>query len=197
MGKLSLPAIIMAVASAIGPANAQTTATHGTGQDRVEITVPVTASISGRCGFSAPPDAVLELGNLEIAFSRDLTFVLQCNSPLRLGIVSANGGLKAPGTPTRGYTNLLDYTVTLHAVGTGGVSFLTACTASSLASTAAAPCQFRGPASATAGMRLPGASSSDQGSYLRVSSQPAAGSRNLMASANYSDVLMLTLSPST
>src|SRR3546814_10921263 len=85
---------------------------------RIALAVPVTASISGRCGFSTPPDTNVELGNLEAGFSRDIPFVLQCNTPMRLAMVSQNGGLKVASAPPEGFTNLLDYTVTLHAVGT-------------------------------------------------------------------------------
>src|SRR3546814_18268798 len=65
------------------PVGAQITATHGGATDRIALAVPVTASISGRCGFSTPPDTNVELGNLEAGFSRDIPFVLQCNTPMR------------------------------------------------------------------------------------------------------------------
>src|SRR3546814_6569247 len=164
---------------------------------RIALAVPVTASISGRCGFSTPPDTNVELCNLEACFSRDIPFVLQCNTPMRLAMVSQNGGLKVASAPPEGFTNLLDYTVTLHAVGTGGTSIVASCSASSLAAAAILPCSFRGTASATTGLRLSGVSHSEQGSYLRVFAPPTSGRVQLMASTEYKDVLVLTLSPST
>src|SRR3546814_1329530 len=73
---------------------------------------------------------------------------------MRLAMVSQNGGLKVASAPPEGFTNLLDYTVTLHAVGTGGTSIVASCSASSLAAAAIPPCSFRGTASATTGLRL-------------------------------------------
>src|SRR3546814_14064466 len=69
---------------------------------RIALAVPVTASISGRCGFSTPPDTNVELANLEAGFSRDIPFVLQCNTPMRLAMVSQNGGLKVASAPPEG-----------------------------------------------------------------------------------------------
>src|SRR3546814_1274597 len=72
----------------------------------------------------------------DLGFSRDIPFVLQCNTPMRLAMVSQNGGLKVASAPPEGFTNLLDYTVTLYAVGTGGTSIVASCSASSLAAAA-------------------------------------------------------------
>src|SRR3546814_7985368 len=81
---------------------------YGGATDRIALAVPVTASISGRCGFSTPPDTNVELGNLEAGFSRDIPFVLQCNTPMSLAMVSQNGGLKVASAPPEGFTNLLE-----------------------------------------------------------------------------------------
>src|SRR3546814_20101213 len=96
-------------------------------------------------------------------------------TPMRLAMVSQNGGLKVASAPPEGFTNLLDYTVTLHAVGTGGTSIVASCSASSLAAAAIPPCSFRGTASATTGLRLPGVSPTQQGYYLRVFVTPISG----------------------
>src|SRR3546814_14786551 len=94
---------------------------------------------------------------------------------MRLAMVSQNGGLEVASTPPEGFTNLLDYTVTLHAVGTGGTSIVASCSASSLAAAAIPPCSFRGTASATTGQRLSGVTPSEPGSYPRVFAHPTSG----------------------
>lgn len=172
---------------------AQPTATHGGAQDRIDFSIPVTASIAARCGFSSLPNGSVQLGNLEAGFSRNIPFVLNCNTPMRVAIVSQNGGLTAPVQATPGYANRLDYAVTLHLVGTGGVSVVDTCDASALSAASLASCSFKGTASATVGLRLPQGSRKEQGSYIRIASAPASG---LAASDAYTDVLALTLSPS-
>src|SRR3546814_1250204 len=77
------------------------------------------------------------------------------------------------------------------------ICIVASCSASSLAAAAIPPCSFRGTASATTGLRLSGVSHSEQGSYLRVFAPPTSGRVQLMASTEYKDVLVLTLSPST
>src|SRR3546814_5425060 len=88
---------------------------------------------------------------------------------MRLAMVSQNGGLNGASAPPEGFTNLLDYTVTLHAVGTGGTSIVASCSASSLAAAAIPPCSFRGTASVTTGLRLSGVSHSEQRSEEHTS----------------------------
>lgn len=172
---------------------AQGTATYGGARDRVEIQVPVTASISGRCGFSSLPSSSVQLGNLEDGFSREIPFILNCNTPMRMAVLSRNGGLEAPVKPMAGRVNRLDYTVTLHLVGTGGTTAVASCEASSLAASSTASCDFRGTASATRGLRLPNGSRREEGSYLRIAAPATPG---LVASDAYTDTLALTLSPS-
>lgn len=177
------------------PANGQT-ASHGGGTDRIQLQVPVTASIRGRCGFQTAPAAAVDLGNLEAGFSREIPFVLRCNSPMRLAVTSRNGGLRAPGNPQPGTSGSLDYMVTVHAVGTGGTSVTASCLASALVATAAQSCSLRGTASASVGLRLPAESAGEQGSYLALYAAPTAGRVNLVASTEYADALVITLSPS-
>src|SRR3546814_13012211 len=100
---------------------------------------------------------------------------------MRLAMVSQNGGLKVASAPPEGFTNLLDYTVTIHAVGTGGTSIVASCSASSLAAAAIPPCSFRGTASATTGLRLSGVSPIEPGSSLRVYAPPTHGPADPMA----------------
>lgn len=67
----------------------------------------MTAPIGGRCGFQTAPTATIDLGNLENGFSREVPFVLGCNLPMRLAVISQNGGLRAPVNPQPGTSNLL------------------------------------------------------------------------------------------
>lgn len=188
------------VASAVATtAAAQETAVYGGAPDRLTLSLPVTASVSGRCGFAdaGTPAARVEVGDVEAGFSHTLPFVLSCNSPVRLAIQSRNGALRAPGEPAAGYGSSLDYTVTVQAVGSRGVSVSASCAASALAQAATTACALRGPASSTQGLRLPDVSLKEPGSYLQLSAPPASGRTPLMASSDYADFLVLTLSPSS
>ena len=58
-------------------------------------------------------------------------------------------------------------------------------------------CVFRGPATATTGLRLPGASGRRPGSFIRISSPGYSEPAILIASNSYADRLTVTISPAT
>ena len=175
-------------------AGAQTTAVSGGNPNHIDLSIPVTASVASRCGFSI--GGTYSATDLNGGFTHDFTFALQCNLASRTAVVSANGGLLAPGaTPPSGYTRLAPYHVALNLVGNPGVAGASAdCEAAALAAAAALPCTFRGPATTSSGLKLGGASSNVAGSYLRVSAPLYAGTGKLVASSEYADVLTVTLS---
>jgi hypothetical protein len=191
--------IICVALLAIGaaPAHAQVTAIAGGSPDHITLDVPVTASIGGACGFKSgeAPNGSRDVGEITGGFSTDFPFTLECTGPLRMAVVSANGGLLAStGVLPGGYTGLASYDVALHIVGASAASVDGDCAVATLTASAAAPCAFRGPATTAQGLRLPVASYQVPGSYLRVSSPAYAGAAILAASSTYADTLTVTLS---
>lgn len=190
--------MLLAAAAAM-PAQAQVTAIAGGSPDHITLDVPVTASIGGSCGFKDgnAPNGTRDVGEITTGFSTDFPFVLQCTGPLRMAVVSANGGLLAStGTLPTGYSNKAPYDVTLHVVGASATTAEASCQAGVLTTTAGVPCSFRGPATTSQGLRLNVASYDVPGSYLRVSSAAYAGAAILAASNTYTDTLTVTLSAS-
>jgi hypothetical protein len=181
----------------IAPAGAQVGAVADGHPARTELSLPVTASVGGRCGFAgAAPSGIYTAQDLNAGFTHEFTFALRCNSPSRTAVVSANGGLLAPGGPVpAGYARFAGYSVTLGLVGNAGATPVSAtCDAQALTPGASQPCVFRGPAAANQGLRLDAAASAAPGSFLRVSAAPYTGPSLLLASEAYADVLTVTLS---
>ena len=203
LGKISARLAIgwLLAASASG-AGAQTSgrAVYAGSPDSVTLSVNVTASVSSACTFSAgaAPDGTYALGNVEGAYSLDVTFSLRCNIPSRVGIVSDNGGMKAADVPSvaPGYSGLAPYQITLSLAGEQGTTAQATCQSPTLIS-GAGGCVFRGPATATNGLRLPGPSMDAPGSFVRISSPGYSDPATLIASNSYTDRLTVTISPAT
>lgn len=173
---------------------AQTTAIAGGSPANITLAIPVTTSVAGRCNLSV--SGSYDAPEITAGFTHDFSIALQCSTPVRVAVVSANGGLLAAITPPPlGYSRLAPYDVALSLVGNSGVPTATAtCAAATLTATAGAPCNFRGPATPTQGLRLSGASTAASGSYLRVSAPVYAGPETLVASSTYVDTLTVTVS---
>lgn len=196
--KLTLRVIAGICSTALAvPAIAQSTA-YAVGQgspNQLQLSIPVTASVGGRCGFKAgaEPSGSYNQPNFDVnGLSRDFPFELECTGPSRVGVVSTNGGLKTAGTVPTGYATLAPYAVQLNLVGSTATATAT-CPAAQLVSGQA--CSFLGPATTTAGLRLGVASLGQSGSFLRVSAPAYAGS-SILVDGNYSDVLTVTASAS-
>lgn len=177
------------------PAAAQMTA-YAAGQggiNAIEVGIPVRASILGRCGFATggAPSGRIEQQDFDlIGFSRDFAIHLNCNGPARIAVQSLNGGMaNAASGPT---SPKASYQVALSLVADNGTRVSDSCNVAALA--AGGNCAFAGTASQSTGLRLPGASTRANGSYLRVSAQPVPNS-NLPA-GRYSDTLSITVSVS-
>jgi hypothetical protein len=198
-----LCAVALAASMWLAPAGAfAQSAVAGGSPSEIRVALPVTASVASQCGFAAgaAPNGAYAAPNLYAAFNHNFVFRLACNVPLRVAVVSANGGLRASGAPpAAGYSNLAPYVVELNLAGNVGVtSVRAACAARDLSAAAAAPCSFRGPASTTRGLLLNGPSSQSAESYLRVSAPAYADSGDgiLVASPAYADTLIVSVSAS-
>jgi hypothetical protein len=183
------------VAALLGatPARAQTTAYAG--GNPIVLSIPVTASVGGRCGFAdgAAPSGSYRQENFDKqGLASTFAFALNCTGPSRVAVVSSNGGLVAPNAAPSGYTNRAGYDVTLNLVASDGkTSAAATCAAATL--TASGACAFRGPASTSQGLRLAASSVNQAGSFVRVSAPPVSGGATLVEGV-YTDTLSITLS---
>jgi hypothetical protein len=175
-------------------------AVYGGSPREVALSVNVTASVSASCAFSVggAPGGTYSVGDVEGAYSVDVQFSLRCNSPSRVGVVSDNGGLLAAGVPTvpAGYARLAPYEITLRLAGDAGTAAQETCQSPTLTASASG-CTFRGPATSTRGLRLPGPSQDALGSVLRISSPGYSEPAILIASNSYADRLTVTISPAS
>jgi len=160
-----------------------------------QLQVPVTATVGAACGFapSAVPQGTFNVGEVDDGFLQDVPFTLQCTVPFRMGVISANGGLLASGTPPAGYTALAPYIVALHIVGPTLTSDAS-CDAAALKIGSPASCGMRGTASSTQGVLHAEASYEISGSYVRVAAPVYADTDILIAANDYADTLIVTLS---
>jgi hypothetical protein len=192
--------LIFAIAAAgaaalLGAAPGHAQATAYAGGAPVVLSIPVTASVGGRCGFAeggAPSGTYNQADFDRQGLSNTFAVTLNCTGPSRVAVVSGNGGLVTSGAAATGYTARSDYDVTLNLVSTDGKTTAAATCAASALTTSGA-CAFRGPASTAQGLRLGAASVNQTGSYLRVSAPPASGGSQLIQ-GTYTDTLTITLS---
>jgi len=188
----------LAAMLAAGPAAAQTQTAYA-GGNPVVLSVPVTASVSARCGFAdgAAPSASVHQADFDrTGISKDIAFTLNCAGASRVAVVSQNGGLVANGsngTASPGYSAKAAYDVTLNLVANSSTANATAtCAASTLQANGG--CSFRGPASTAQGLRVAGASTNQTGSYVRVRAPAATTGSTPLVEGTYSDTLTITLS---
>jgi hypothetical protein len=189
-------AAVLAIAS---PAAAQLATGTVTAPASGTLGIPVTATVAASCQFNgAGPSGSYNVPNLNAAFSNDFDFSVSCSSAFRVGVVSSNGALVAPGTVSPGYTASAPYTVSLDLKGDTLDTGLISCDASTLTVSAGSPCaSFRGPSSTTQGLRLGGPSTGTANtSLIRVSAPTYSGANTLIASSGYTDTLTVTISAS-
>lgn len=170
------------------------------GPSSIPLSIPVTASVGGRCGFATTgvPNGSHDFGAVDRTSpaSHDFAFTLECTGPSRVAVVSTQGGLRnGAAVAGSGYTNIAAYDVTLNLVGSSSTA-TASCTAAQLVALASGCTTFRGPASLTQGLRLASPSVNIPGNYLRVT-LPAYAGTDVLMSGNYQDTLTITVSPST
>lgn len=179
-------------------AHAQVTA-YAVGQgavNSVEVGVEVRASVLGRCGFATggAPSGTIDQANFDQSgFTRDFAIQFNCTGASRIAVSSANGGMATSEAGATGYQTKAPYNVALYVAADNGTNATATCAAATLA--AGGSCSFAGMASTATGLRLAGASTKANGSYLRVSAPAYAGTDTLVA-GRYSDTLSITISVS-
>lgn len=179
-----------------GAAHGQTVQTAYAGGNPVVLTIPVTASIGGRCGFAegAVPSGTFNKDNFDRdGFSAQFDFALNCSGPSRVAVSSSNGGLLSQAAVATGYANKADYQVTLNLVANDGSKAEATCAASSLQN--GGGCTFAGAASTTSGLKLAGIAVNQPGSYLKISAPAQSAWAPTLVAGSYADVLTVTVSP--
>lgn len=188
-------AILVALCAIGQPAHAQVTA-YAAGQgavNSVDVSVEVRASVRSRCGFAtggAPTGSIDQADFDQSGFTRDFAIQLNCTGASRIAVASINGGMATQTAGSTGYGTKAPYQVALRMVADNGTSATASCEAAAIGN---GSCSFAGTAGTATGLRLAGASTKANGSYLRVSAPSYAGSTPLVA-GRYTDTLSITVS---
>jgi hypothetical protein len=197
MGRLRVLAlaIVVMLGGISQSARAQVTA-YAAGQGAVrsiEVGVEVRASVRSRCGFEAggaPTGSIDQADFDRTGFSKDFPIRLNCNGASRIAVASANGGMAASASAT-GFSSKAPYQVALRVVADNGTNASASCDAAALG--AGGNCSFAGTATSANGLRLAGASTGNNGSYLRISA-PSYGGATPLIEGRYTDTLTITVS---
>ena len=171
------------------------------GPTKAVISVNVTASVGGTCGFAtgAAPNAAITKNNIDTtAWSAVVPFTAQCTAPWRIAVSSQNGALKNNTAVPSGYQNRAPYDVTLNVPFDTGSSTGTVTATCPVAqidqALGSSACNFRGTATTTNGLIVP-RSFNLAGSYIQVAA-PAYAGPDVLISGTYNDTLIVTISPS-
>lgn len=168
---------------------------------RAQFTVPVTATVGGRCGFNAAgvPSGQWDAGQIDVpGWAHQFTFTLECTGLSRVAVTSTNGGLKnANSAASPGFAALALYNVKLNVLHNSGTVVAT-CSSDTLAASGSG-CNFKGDAALGAGISIPSPSYNLGNSYVEVSyAAPASGpTASLLSAGQYIDTLTITVSPAT
>lgn len=160
------------------------------------LTIPVTASVGGSCGFAQAPNDNLNVGDIDTtAWTRQVPFVAECTAPWRIAVTSQNGGL-SNGAPTApGYRSKAPYTVSLNVNSDSGL-VTASCPVDQIDQAAGStPCSFEGTASPSNGLMIP-RSFGLSGSYIQMAA-PAYPGPDLLVTGTYNDTLVVTISPAS
>lgn len=194
--RIYLLMLMVAFLAIVQPARAQVTA-YAAGQGAVssiDVSVEVRASVRSRCGFAtggAPAGSVDQADFDQSGFTRDFAIQLNCTGASRIAVSSTNGGMTTAAATGTGYATKAPYQVDLKMVADNGTSSTATCQAATLSS--GGSCTFAGTAGSSTGLRLGGASTRANGSYLRVSAPAYNGAAPLVA-GRYTDTLTVTVS---
>ena len=171
------------------------------GPAQAVLTIDVTASVGGTCGFAtgAAPSGTVNAGAIDTtAWGQNVPFTVQCTAPWRIAVSSANGALKTANAGATGYATIAPYDVALNLpydTGTSTGTVTSTCPVAQIdAALGSSPCNFKGTATTTNGLAVP-RSFNLSGSYMRVSA-PAYSGPSVLVQGTYNDTLIVTVSPS-
>ncbi len=181
-------------------AQAQTTRYYRTPTDfdKETLTIPVQASVGGRCGFAsgAAPGGTVNAGSIDTTgWSQQVPFTAQCTAPWRIAVSSLNGALLTGAAPAAGYLSRAPYSVMLNVSADGGTVASTCPVATIDQAATSSTCNFNGTATTTNGLYVT-RSFNLAGSYIQLSA-PAFPGPEILAQGTYNDTLVVTISPAT
>ena len=210
--RAALAALVLAIGGYAAPASANsptitayyhdpllTTYVYPTTNQNAVISIDVKASVGGTCGFSATgaPNATVNAGAIAPGFTATVPFTAECTAPWRIAVSSTNGALKNAASVPTGYANAAPYNVALNIpydTGSATGTVTGTCPVAELdQALGSSPCLFKGTASTTNGLQIP-RSFGLAGSTITMSA-PVYGGSNILIAGNYSDTLIVTVSP--
>ena len=212
--RAALAALVLAIGGYAAPASAQSAANAITayyrdssipgtyvypGPAQAILSINVKASVGGTCGFATngAPNATVSAGAITPGFTATVPFTAECTAPWRIAVSSANGALKNAASVPTGYTNAAPYDVALNIpydTGSATGTVTGSCPVAQLdQALGSSPCTFKGTASTTNGLQVP-RSFGLAGSTITMSA-PVYGGSNILVAGNYSDTLIVTVSP--
>lgn len=174
------------------------------GPPQAVLTIDVTASVGGTCGFAsgAAPSGTVNAGAIDTtAWTQDIPFTLQCTAPWRIAVSSLNGALKTSNAGATGYATTAPYDVALNLpydTGTSTGTVTSNCPVAQIGTASSSTaCNFKGTATTTNGLQVP-RSFNLSGSYMRVSapSYLSTNAPDVLVQGTYNDTLVVTVSPS-
>jgi hypothetical protein len=166
------------------------------GPPQAVLSIPVTASVGGRCGFLTAPNANRNVGQIDTtAWTEQVAFVPECSAPWRIAVSSQNGGLKTAATVPVGYQNTAPYTVSLNVNSDGGGVTGSCAVAQIDQAAGSTACTFEGTASTSNGLLIP-RSFGLSGSYIQMNA-PAYPGPDILITGTYTDTLTVTISPAS
>jgi hypothetical protein len=162
------------------------------------LTIPVTASVGGQCGFQTAPNASRNVGQIDTtAWSETVNFVPECTAPWRIAVSSANGGLKTGATVPVGYRNKAPYSVSLNVNSDSGPVAASCPVLEVDQAAGSTPCTFEGTASATNGLLIPRSFQLAPSSIVMAAPAFNSTSSDILINGTYTDTLIVTISPAS
>lgn len=165
------------------------------------LTIPVTASVGGTCGFTEAPNASFFNPNIDTTgWTNQKAFTVECTAPWRIAVSSQNGALKhTTATTAPGYASAAPYDVTLNIpydTGSSSGTVTQTCPVAQIdQALGSSACGFKGTASSSAGLLVP-RSFGLSGAYIQMTA-PAYPGPDVLVDGTYSDTLVVTISPAS
>lgn len=165
------------------------------------LTIPVTASVGGTCGFTQAPNATFFNPDIDTtAWTNQKAFTVECTAPWRIAVSSQNGALKnSTATTAPGYVSVAPYDVTLNIpydTGSSSGTVTQTCPVAEIdQALGSSACGFKGTASSSTGLLVP-RSFGLGGAYIQLAA-PAYAGPDVLVEGMYYDTLVVTVSPAS
>lgn len=182
----------------IGLAAFTPAAVAGNAQPKDTITIDLVGRISHTCDFgsASAQSTVLPTADLLASFSSTVSLPLNCNTPFRIAVASANGALKSSAAPDKsGFAFEKAYKVGLKVDTDGGQMNPADCLSTKL-KMGVGGCAFYGEA-AGAGLSSNNKTALNKTAQLTVSWTPSSDGEPRLAAGDYQDTIIITVGADT